>query len=592
MKKLFVLLALMLFCLPSYAQIWEGSGGSAIDEGLGFGSSDIEFDWDEFTGDKCTVTFQSIDGVYSQSAVVPVGVPSSYVMPAIDAPNRTGYDFGGWSYLVDYPTPITIPDNFTATQTYYAIYTPHLHNVTYMIDNSVYYVMQNVPYGTSTIPLPPDPTYPDLPQDDALYYWQGLPETMPDNDITVTAVYGIAYWGMDIDQSTGDVTYLYRAEGMSPISVNGATINNWSNSDTSWKSFVYDIARPCMLKSDGTVDYYLNRDDQRYKEDGITASDYNNTSYDGNAMVEFKKMYIKITQPSTDVIRVLFSKVKVDNDFTAYAFTRANGTEADKVYLGMYIGSNVSGKIRSIVGGNYSLGDPANYETLAAANGTGWNIEYYSLRNYINLLTTLVMKTPNIAVKGYHINNPSGYNINSNIAYAPSNAFYTPATNNEYRFKLFWISDYFINNHLVRGIAYDFDNSCWKYRNTPPYSFSSLTDYSSCETNNLTFNLTGDGAIGRLLDRMTVKDNLLFPYSEYTVTSSSSGNSITAYGNSEMQKIFSTSGTNVSNYIFFGAHSIYARYITGYNNIWSVNVMDSYVSGWSQVVKCALTYMP
>ena len=289
MKKFFALLLLLcLYALPSYAQIWEGEGGDAIQEGFGFGGNSGGsggFDWDDFTGEKCTITFQSLDGSYSQSALVPVGVPSEYVMSAVSVPSKTGYDIDGWSYLNNYPTPVAIPDNFIATTTYYVIYTPHTHDVTFMLDNSVYHVEQNVAYGTA-IPLPTPPTYPDIPQDNVLYYWQGLPDTMPDNDVTVTAVYGIGYWGIDINQSTGDITYLARAQNMYPVSVTGDTINNWNDNATSWKSFVYDIARPCMLKSDGTVDYYLNRDDQRYKEDGVTASDYNNTSYDGNAMVE------------------------------------------------------------------------------------------------------------------------------------------------------------------------------------------------------------------------------------------------------------------------------------------------------------------
>lgn len=606
MKKLIVfLLLLILFPLVGYAQIWEGDGGDFIQEGLGFGSgSGGGIDWDDFTGEKCTVTFQSLDGTYSQSAVVPVGVPSSYVMPAIIVPSKTGYDIDGWSYLANYPTPITIPDNFVATQTYYVIYTPHTHDVTFMIDNTVYHVEQDVPYGTA-IPLPADPTYPDIPQNDCLYEWSGLPSTMPDNDVTVTAVYGIAYWGMDINQSSGEITYLYRAQNMLPVRVSYSsdtqcTISNWYDGSNSWKSFVYDVAKPCMLKSNGTVDYYLNRDDQRYKEDGITASDYNNIAYDGNAMVEFKKMYIKITEPETNIIRVLFSEVKIDNSFTAYAFTDENGNEKDNVYYGMFVSVSDGTKLRSIVGGTNLTFQVNTLEAKAELNGNGWNIEYYSLRNYINLLSVLVTKTLNVSVTAFNAPYAKGSTAASTETWGTNQgAFAVGNTNSNptYKFKLFWIRDYFINEHLTRGISYDATNTCWKYRNTPPYSYADLTNYSSCPSNNLTFYTERTGYNNDLLEKMVVLDNLLFPYQQYRVTQSDTGSSVTPYGNSFLGNFNGvTIGTlsGVYPYVCFGAHNIALKWgISSANNIWSTQIGNSSQSSWTNgVIRTSLIYMP
>lgn len=594
MKKLIVFL-LLLVLLPyiGYAQIWEGDGGEFIQEGLDSGGSGGgSIDWDDFAGDKCTVTFQSLDGVYSQSAVVPVGVPSSYVMSAISVPNRTGYDFGGWSYLNDYPTPIVIPDNFIATQTYYAIYEPHLHDVTFMVDNSVYYVEQNVPYGTA-IPLPTPPTYPVIPQDNILYRWDGLPETMPDNDVTVTAVYGIGYWGIDINQTTGQVTYLYRAQNMLPVNVVNTAISNWSDSETSWKSFVSEYAKPCMLKSNGTVDYYLDRTDQRYKEDGITPSDYNNISYDGNAMVELKKMYMKITQPDENTIRVLFSPSKVDSGFTADAFVRENGTEADKIYIGMFIGTvDSAGKIRSISGGNALTGDPSNFEGKAMLNGSGWNIEHYSLRNYLNLMTAMVMKTLNITVIGFNETTPTGTIVNNTdfSSLAAQDAF---CKLNLRTYKIFWISDYFVNNHAVRGIAYDFTNKYWLYRATPPYSFSSTANYYTCATSNLTFKVTNTYSQA-LIDKMTVVDNLLFPYTEHILGSSDdNNNNVTAYGNSFLTKFDQGGSITLAHYVGFGSHGLAYQHGVGDCNIWEMDVLNTtFKSTWPAVFKACLTYVP
>lgn len=43
-----------------------------------------------------------------------------------------------------------------------------------------------------------------------------------------------------------------------------------------------------MLKSNGTVDYYLNPNDYSKKEDGITNSDVANALYDGNTMAQYE----------------------------------------------------------------------------------------------------------------------------------------------------------------------------------------------------------------------------------------------------------------------------------------------------------------
>lgn len=62
--------------------------------------------------------------------------------------------------------------------------------------------------------------------------------------------------------------------------------------------------KPCMLRYDGTVAYYLNPNDYTRKEDG-TASDIANESFEGNAMMEWgqngRKIWIKIV-PNTENI--------------------------------------------------------------------------------------------------------------------------------------------------------------------------------------------------------------------------------------------------------------------------------------------------
>lgn len=79
-----------------------------------------------------------------------------------------------------------------------------------------------------------------------------------------------------------------------------------------WKNtFFMQHIRPVMLKYDGTVAYELDHNDQSKKLDG-TASDISNESYDGNAMVEFPKMYFaRWTDSDGKISHVRISNIKL-----------------------------------------------------------------------------------------------------------------------------------------------------------------------------------------------------------------------------------------------------------------------------------------
>ncbi len=107
MKKIFIaLLAIMLCCFPSYAQIWEGSGGNHIDEGLGFGNG-------MSGGGSSLVTYTVAFTGYDQSlwsgstfTGVPKGLNLSVITPT---PSVAGYNFIGWTTDNDYPGKRRVP---------------------------------------------------------------------------------------------------------------------------------------------------------------------------------------------------------------------------------------------------------------------------------------------------------------------------------------------------------------------------------------------------------------------------------------------------------------------------------------------------
>lgn len=80
------------------------------------------------------------------------------------------------------------------------------------------------------------------------------------------------------------------------------------------------MPKPCMLKSNGTVDCYLDPDDYTKKEDG-TGSPVANVDFDGNAMMEWgqggKRIWYKIIPDTEDTssATILIADHKHDDGF-------------------------------------------------------------------------------------------------------------------------------------------------------------------------------------------------------------------------------------------------------------------------------------
>ncbi len=117
-------------------------------------------------------------------------------------------------------------------------------------------------------------------------------------------------WGIRITKADSNpdtrVTYLYDAVGMTPAAMN-YTSGEFEYGD--WKPFCDAINRPVMLLYNGTVDYELHRDDQTKKLDGVTASDIANTAYGGNAMAEFRRLWLRTYEDATYQY-IIFSNVQ------------------------------------------------------------------------------------------------------------------------------------------------------------------------------------------------------------------------------------------------------------------------------------------
>ena len=217
------------------------------------------------------------------------------------------------------------------------------------------------------------------------------------SDLSTSHVYGF-----HIDSSKSDptaaVTYLEDAVGKTPAGMNYST---GTFSYGSWAEDEFFMPRPCMVRSNGTVAYYLNPNDYTKKADG-TASDISNTSFDGNAMMEWgrdgKKIWYKIVPDSgsNTSASIYIADSQVDSGYHAYSFINSSGNMSDHFYTPIYNGSYSNSKLRSLSGQTCKVSTTVDNEvSYATANGSGWYIETWGDRELINILLILLGKSLN-----------------------------------------------------------------------------------------------------------------------------------------------------------------------------------------------------
>jgi hypothetical protein len=177
---------------------------------------------------------------------------------------------------------------------------------------------------------------------------------------------------------------------------------NWNPSGTNADKLSWLFPKPCMLKYDGTVDYYLDPNDYTKKADG-TASDIANTSYDGNAMMEWgqddKKIWWKIIpDASENGFTFCVASYQADEDYDCWNHYDCDNEIKDHFYTPIYFGSLVNSKLRSLSGQANSVNTTRQNEIdYAKANNTDskahWYTEVYSDWLLQGMLTTLITKS-------------------------------------------------------------------------------------------------------------------------------------------------------------------------------------------------------
>ena len=239
-------------------------------------------------------------------------------------------------------------------------------------------------------------TYKTWSEANAKIYQNGAWTDTPTPPVT-SVVYG---WHVDpsIADSSNAVTYLEDAVGMTPAAMGTSTFNYGS-----WEDAFF-MPKPCMVRSNGEVAYYLDPNDYSKKADG-TPSDVANPDFDGNAMMEWGKIWYKFAGGETDGEGYFYvSNVQVDDSYHCWCNYDSKDNITDHFYTAIYNGTGTT-KLRSISGvaltsANGNGGTTVTQEVeRALANNTTADVEWYTDvwadRLLINALLVLMGKSLN-----------------------------------------------------------------------------------------------------------------------------------------------------------------------------------------------------
>ena len=236
--------------------------------------------------------------------------------------------------------------------------------------------------------------------------------------------HGICY-GFHVDGAESDpaskITYLRDAVGMTPAHMN---YTSGKFDYGSWKDAFF-MPRPCMLRYDGTVDYYLDPDDYTKREDG-TASDVANVDYAGNAMMEWgrdgRQIWWKCEADADDATSgsVYIADYQVDSTFHNYNFINCKGNSVPHFYTPCFNGAlDSAGRLRSISGLAPVNSKTAQAEIDAAKlNNTTDNVIWYTetyvdsqLINFLLLLMGRNTDTQTVFGNGHYTGGSSASSL-------------------------------------------------------------------------------------------------------------------------------------------------------------------------------------
>ena len=258
--------------------------------------------------------------------------------------------------------------------------------------------------------------------------------------------------------------------GWTPASLNDLG-KNWGSIEPGTKF----MPRPCMLKRDGTVGEYLNPNNYKETVDGL-ASNVTNSNYDGDAMMQWPKIYTKRWEEN-GVYHFRCSNVKIDKDYECWCnYHGQSETPSDNFYTGIYLSSfndsksgAVANRSRSLSGLSAGIEHRSGiYDYIRPDSNNNWFCEHVTEHLLILDLLTMMGCTTNLrTVYGCTGTIPSKYTGSrlTSGAFDARGLFY----GNESFSKVFGMEYYFTLDGTPRyigGLSIK-DDSGWRILVTP-----------------------------------------------------------------------------------------------------------------------------
>lgn len=332
-------------------------------------------------------------------------------------------------------------------------------------------------------------------------------------------LYGFRISKTDSNPNTR-VEYLYDAVGKTPASMNVSTgvfdYGSWGN------DWFVSGNKPCALKFDGSLDYYLDPTDYTKKEDGTDsdlyvlltsepadwssgyknyftkvdnsfvnvtgdtaptfASDtyYSNSAYAGNFEAQIPLSYVKRWEDDSWWYTAISDK-QVTPDFKADAHKDENGTIHDYFYAPMFKGCIVDDKLRSIAGVTPQGNTTGSQENTAATTcGAGWQLWDWSKHELISDLLILMSKSTD-SQTSFGQGDTNTYNASDTVTHGKlptgtsgSGQFW--GGTDKQHVKVFHIEDFW-GNRWDRCLGLNLVNDVYVYKLTRPYALDTDSTY-------------------------------------------------------------------------------------------------------------------
>jgi hypothetical protein len=310
---------------------------------------------------------------------------------------------------------------------------------------------------------------------------------------TIRVMMDAVLYGYRVDRNDSNpetrVSYMYDAVGMTPARMNYTTgvfdYGSWAN------AWFITGNKPVALKFDGTVDYELDPDDYSKKADG-TDSDVSDASYAGNFMASMPTVWFKRWEDD-NYEYVAISNKQITPDFYADAHDNGEGDINDMIYLPMFKGVTIDGKLRSIAGAAVE-GDTSGSEekARAEANGAGWQLWDWSKHELVSDLLTLISRTSNSqaafgqgdtntyvndASQNYGKLNTGQHKVGGEWVMYGGGRFWG-ASDDKHHVKVFHIEDFW-GNRWDRCLGLNLVNMEYVYKLVRPYALDTDSSYTS-----------------------------------------------------------------------------------------------------------------